>query len=44
MLAERGISLGGRQVRRHLKRIGAGYRRTASTLKHKHDPAKAQRA
>jgi transposase len=43
-LAERGISLGARQVRRHLTRIGAGYRRTASTLKHKHDPAKAQRA
>jgi transposase len=43
-LAERGISLGARQVRRRLKRIGAGYRRTASTLKHKQDPAKAQRA
>ena len=43
-LAERGISLGARQVRRHLKRLGAGYRRTASTLKHKQDPAKAERA
>ena len=43
-LAERGISLGPRQVRRHLKRIEAGYRRTASTLKHKQDPAKAERA
>lgn len=43
-LAERGISLGPRQVRRHLKRIQAGYRRTASTLKHKQDPAKAERA
>jgi putative transposase len=43
-LAERGIPLGARQVRRHLKRIRAGYRRTASTLKHKQDPAKAERA
>lgn len=43
-LAERGIVLGPRQVRRHLKRIKAGYRRTASTLKHKQDPAKAERA
>jgi len=43
-LAERGILLGPRQVRRHLKRIKAGYRRTAQTLKHKQDPAKAQRA
>src|SRR6516165_8558057 len=43
-LAERGISLGPRQVRRHLRRIKAGYRRTASTLKHKQDPAKAERA
>ena len=43
-LAERGIALGPRQVRRHLKRIEAGYRRTASTLKHKQDPAKAERA
>ena len=43
-LAERGISLGPRQVRRHLKRIRAGYRRTAQTLKHKQDPARAERA
>jgi transposase len=43
-LAERGIALGPRQVRRYLKRLGAGYRRTASTLKHKPDPAKAARA
>ena len=43
-LAARGIGLGPRQVRRHLKRIKAGYRRTASTLKHKQDPAKAERA
>jgi transposase len=43
-LAERGIGLGDRQVRRHLKRLGAAYRRTAWTLKHKQDPAKAERA
>jgi putative transposase len=43
-LAGRGIDLGPRQVRRHLKWLGAGYRRTASTLKHKQDPAKAERA
>jgi putative transposase len=43
-LAGRGIDLGPRQVRRHLRRIQAGYRRTASTLKHKQDPAKAARA
>jgi putative transposase len=43
-LAARGVALGPRQVRRHLKRLGAGYRRTASTLKHKQDPAKAERA
>src|SRR5512147_747075 len=42
--AERGIALGPRQVRRHLKRMGARYRRTAQTLKHKQDPAKAERA
>jgi transposase len=43
-LAERGIAMGARQVRRHLKRLGAGWRRTAQTLKHKQDPAKAERA
>jgi transposase len=43
-LAERGIGLGDRQIRRHLKRLGATYRRTAWTLKHKQDPAKAERA
>jgi putative transposase len=43
-LAGRGIELGPRQVRRYLKRMKAGYRRTASTLKHKQDPAKARRA
>jgi putative transposase len=43
-LAARGINLGPRQVRRHLKRLKAGYRRTASTLKHKQDQTKAARA
>jgi transposase len=43
-LADRGIALGPRQVRRYLKRMGARYRRTASTLKHKQDEAKAARA
>ena len=43
-LSERGIALGPRQVRRSLKRLGAGYRRTAQTLKHKQDPAKAETA
>jgi putative transposase len=43
-LAGRGIALGPRQVRRYLKRMGARYRRTTSTLKHKQDEAKAARA
>jgi transposase len=43
-LAQRGIAMGARQVRRHLKRLGSRYRRTAQTLKHKQDPAKAERA
>jgi transposase len=43
-LAERGIELGARQVRRSLKRIDAGWRRTATSLKHKQDPAEAERA
>jgi putative transposase len=43
-LAERGIELGPRQVRRYLKRMGARYRRTGQTLRHKQDPAKAERA
>jgi putative transposase len=43
-LAARGIELGPRQVRRYLKRMKAGYRRTAQTLEHKQDPAKAARA
>jgi transposase len=43
-LRPHGIDLGTRQVRRYLKLLKAGYRRTASTLKHKQDPAKVERA
>jgi putative transposase len=39
-----GITLSARQVRRHLRGIKSGYRRTASSVKHKQDPAKAKRA
>jgi hypothetical protein len=39
-----GIALGPRQVRRHLQALNAGYRRTASTVAHKQDPAKVERA
>jgi transposase len=43
-LCDSGIAIGPRQVRRYLKGLRAGYRRTASTVKHKQDPAKAERA
>src|SRR5262249_58576287 len=43
-LRPHGIVLGTRQVRRYLKLLKAGYRRTASTLRHKQDPAKVARA
>jgi transposase len=43
-LAVHGVALGPRQVRRYLKRLKAGYRRTASTVGHKQDPAKAEHA
>jgi putative transposase len=43
-LRPHGIGLGARQVRRYLKLLKAGYRRTASTLKHKQDPVKVERA
>jgi putative transposase len=39
-----GIAIGPRQVRRYLKRMKAGYRRTASSLAHKQDPAQVERA
>lgn len=43
-LRRHGVALGGRQVRRYLRRLKAGYRRTASTLSHKQSPAKVERA
>lgn len=43
-LEPHGVALRGRQVRRYLKLLKAGYRRTASTLKHKQNPAKVARA
>jgi hypothetical protein len=43
-LHERGIALGSRQVRRYLGQLDAGYRRTSTTLKHKQEPAKVERA
>jgi putative transposase len=43
-LRERGIAIGPRQVRRYLRLLDAGYRRTSTTLKHKQDPAKVDRA
>jgi transposase len=39
-----GIRLSPRQVRRYLRGLRAGYRRTASDLGHKQDPAKVARA
>jgi transposase len=43
-LHDHGVHLSPRQVRRYLKHLGAGYRRTASTVSHKQDPAKVARA
>jgi len=43
-LQSHGVALGPRQVRRYLKHLKAGYRRTASTVRHKQDPVKAARA
>jgi transposase len=43
-LRPHGVALSGRQVRRYLALLGAGYRRTASTLEHKQDPAKVAQA
>ena len=43
-LRPHGIDLGSRQVRRYLKLLKAGYRRTASTLQHKQDRAKVGHA
>jgi putative transposase len=38
------VALSPRQVLRYLALLGARYRRTASTVRHKQDPAKAARA
>lgn len=43
-LAEEGIALSGRQTRRYLHGLGARWRRTVRTLRHKQDPAKIERA
>jgi transposase len=43
-LRRHGVTLGGRHVRRYLHQLKAGYRRTASPLQHKQDPAKVERA
>ena len=43
-LAELGIALSARQVRRYLERMGAGWRRTTNSLRHKQDPVKVARA
>jgi transposase len=43
-LAGRGMRLSGRQVRRYLRGLGAGWRRTKRTLGHKQDPIAARRA
>jgi putative transposase len=43
-LRPHGLPLGDRQVRRYLRLRKAGYRRTASTLHHKQNPAKVERA
>ncbi len=43
-LRPHGVRLGPRQVRRYLRSLRAGYRRTASPLEHRQDPAKVARA
>jgi transposase len=43
-LGGHGIALGPRQIRRYLRSLGAGYRRTVTTVRHKQDPARAARA
>src|SRR5512135_1318099 len=43
-LRDHGVSLSPRQVRRYLRGLRSRYRRTAGTVKHKQDPAKAARA
>jgi transposase len=43
-LGEREIALSARQVRRYLGMLGAGWRRTTHSLRHKQDPDKVARA
>ena len=43
-LHSEGIALSTRQTRKYLKLLGARWRRTVSTLKHKQDPARAAQA
>jgi transposase len=43
-LAEFDIALSARQTRKYLKAMGAGWRRTVRTLRHRQDPALAERA
>ncbi len=43
-LHEQRLAIGPRQVRRYLAALDAGYRRTATTVGHKQDPARAARA
>ena len=43
-LRDAGVALSARQTRKYLKLMGARWRRTASTLKHKQDPARVERA
>ena len=43
-LAGRGIRLSGRQVRRYVRGLGAGWRRTKRSLAHKQDPVAKARA
>ena len=43
-LPAEGIRLSARQVRRYLRRLDAGWRRTKRTLRHKQDPARVARA
>src|ERR1051325_5905160 len=43
-LQAEGIRLSTRQTRKYLKRLGANWRRTVRTLKHKQDPAQVEQA
>jgi transposase len=43
-LAGEGLVLSPRHLRRYLRQLRAGYRRTASTVRHKQDPLKVARA